>query len=70
MSTQCKAGSAVVLLRKGYVYEGRVAIDGPFAHFSGRRRVGHGESASYRPAADHTWPHAQIEAIRWLKAAA
>ena len=56
----------MILLTSGYVYEGRVELTEHWVHFSGRRRVGHGEFVEYRRADDHTWPLRKIESIRWL----
>jgi hypothetical protein len=64
-STQRNARFGLVRLKTGRAYEGRVEVDPPFVHFSGRRRVHDG---SYRPADDHTWPANQVEAIRWSSA--
>jgi hypothetical protein len=69
-NTKSRAGSAVVSLRSGRHYEGRVEIDGVFAHFSGRRRLVLADRVDYRPADDQTWPHSEIVHIRWIKAAA
>jgi hypothetical protein len=65
--TTARSGRAVVTLRTGRAYEGQIEIAGPFVHFSGRRRVGHGEDVSYRRAGDCTWPYARIDSIRWIK---
>ena len=54
---------AVIALRTGREYEGRIAFDGPWVHFTGRRRIWPGE---YRPTEDRTWHHTEVVAVRWI----
>jgi hypothetical protein len=69
--TRSKRGHAIVRLKRlDRIYEGHTELDPPFIHFSGRRRVQHGEQVSYRAAGDFTWPAARIDEIRWIRAAA
>lgn len=67
MSPENGKRAAVITLCSGYQYEGDVEVAGPFVHFSGRRRIGHGRDVSYYPTNDHTWPHGRIDSIRWLE---
>jgi hypothetical protein len=58
---------AVIRLRGGRDYEGRVHIDNGFIHFSGVRRVRAWDDVTYRQTNDRSWPRRQVSEIRWLE---